>query len=228
MYESKTVTAIILAAGSGKRMGADINKVYLRLKDKPIISYSIDKFLANKYIDEVILVIKKGEDKLFSELGYTLKTVYGGETRKDSVYNALKEAKGEIVIIQDGARPFIKEDFINRCVEAMKEFAGVTIGVKEKNTIKLTDESGVVTETIDRSKAWQIQTPQCFDRGLLLKAHEQYVNTAIDITDDCMLVELMGKKVKIIEGEYSNIKITTKEDVTAAAGYLSVREKLSP
>ena len=221
MYESKKVTAIILAAGSGARMGSEINKVYLPLKDKPILSYSIDKFLENKYVDEIILVIKKGEEKLFSQLGYKLKTVYGGKTRKDSVRNALKEAAGEIVIIHDGVRPFVKENFINRCLEAMKEFEGATIGVKEKNTIKLTDEIGVVIETIDRARLWQIQTPQCFHKGLLLQAHDKYENSEIDITDDCMLVELMGKRVKILEGEYTNLKITTKEDVGIAIGYLS-------
>ena len=222
MYESKTVTAIVLGAGGGTRMSSEINKVYLPLGDKSVLSYSIDKFLENKYIDEIIVVIKKGEEELFSKLGYKLKTVYGGETRKDSVHNALKEAKGEIAIVHDGARPFVTIDFIDRCLAAMKEFAGVTIGVKEKNTVKLTDEFGVVVETIDRSKVWQIQTPQCFDKGLLLQAHNEYANSEIDITDDCMLMELIGARVKILEGEYTNLKITTKEDIGVALGYLSL------
>ena len=221
MYESKTVTAIIAAAGSGTRMGAEINKVYLQLKDKPVISYSIDTFLKNKYIDEIIVVIRKGDEELFSKLGYKLKTVYGGEVRKISIHNALKEAKGEIVIIHDGARPFVKEDFINRCLAAMEEFPGAMVGVKEKNTVKMTDEFGVVTKTIDRSKVWQTQTPQCFDKELLLRAHEEYANSEIDITDDCMLLELVGARVKVLEGEYTNLKITTKEDVVIASCYLS-------
>lgn len=221
MYKSKKVTAIILAAGSGTRMNSKQNKVYLELQGIPIIKYSIEKFLKNKYIDEIILVIKQGEEELCLGLGYEIKTIHGGLSRQESVYNALKEAKGEITIIHDAARPFITEEYINNCIETMGEFSAVTIGVKEKNTIKLTNASGIVVETIDRSKAWQIQTPQCFNKELLLKAHEQYKNSKINITDDCMLMELIGEKVKIIEGEYTNIKITTKEDIFIADNILN-------
>jgi len=219
MFQSKTVSAIILAAGSGTRFGGDINKVYLELGQKKVLQYSIDEFLLNKYIDEIIVVIKDGEDELYKKLGYNIKTVYGGETRKDSVYNALKEAKGEIVIIHDGARPFITQDFINNSIETMQFFKATTVGVKVKDTIKLVDENNVVIETVDRSKAWQIQTPQCFDKGTLIKAHESYNNDISNVVDDCMLMEEIGETVRIIEGDYTNIKITTKEDIQLAKNF---------
>jgi 2-C-methyl-D-erythritol 4-phosphate cytidylyltransferase len=193
-----------------------MNKVYLKLNNKYIYKYSIDKFLSNNYIDEIIVVMKQNEENLFNMLEYDdaekIKTVVGGKTRQESVYNALVIATGDIVIIGDGARPFLKSSFINMLIEEMDKFNAVTLGVKEKNTLKSTNESQIVEKTIDRSNVWEIQTPQCFKKDLLIKGHIKAKEKNMDITDDCKAMELIGEKVKIIEGSYFNIKITTNED----------------
>ena len=137
--------------------------------------------------------------------------VVGGSSRKESVYNCLKETTADIVIIHDGARPAIKQNYIDKCIESMKEFKGVTIGVKSKDTIKITDENQVVVNTTVRANTWIVQTPQCFDRNILFIMHEKYKHD--EVTDDCMLLEKEGYPIKIIEGDYTNIKITTYEDI---------------
>jgi len=214
----KRVTGIVVAAGKSSRFGKKNNKIFENLKGKPILYYSLKAFDENTKIDEIILTINPLEEKKIKELLLTFNLqkqpiiVYGGDTRKQSVYNSLTIASGEIVIIQDGARPMITEKYINGCLEEMKSFNGVAIAVKSKDTIKITSEDGVVESTTQRKNTWIIQTPQCFDKEILLKAHEKYSNSE-DITDDCVLLELEGIDVKLIEGEYSNLKVTTKEDL---------------
>ena len=239
MYKNKKVNAIVLAAGSGNRFGSELNKVYAEINGKPIIEYSLEKFKNNSYIDKIIIVIKQGEEALCdksllnSGVHEKVNIVIGGATRQESVYNALRaidsriglgrlqdDINPSIAIIHDGARPFVTEKMIKGCIESMDKFKGVTIGVKSKDTIKITDEEGVVVSTTTRKNTWIIQTPQCFDKGLLLQAHETTFEEGVEITDDCMLMELMGEKIKIIDGEYTNIKVTTKEDIDIANKYV--------
>lgn len=217
MINEKTVTAIILAAGNSTRYGKNRNKNFEIVSGKAVLAYSLNEFDKNTYIDNIIIAIKESEKQEVTDiinkesLTKNISIITGGDTRKDSVYNCIKSINSDIVIIHDGARPLIKQEYISNCIENMQEFKGVTVGVKSKDTIKITDENGIVINTTNRSNTWLIQTPQCFDRDTLLKMHEKYKND--DVTDDCSLLEKDNYKIKIILGDYSNIKITTSEDL---------------
>jgi len=222
---NKTVTAIILVAGNSTRFGQNRNKNFELINGKSILSYSINAFDKNKYIDNIIIVIKQDDkqasEKIINQENATKKIdiVIGGNSRQESVYNAIRNTEADIVIIHDGARPAIKQEYINSAIEEMHNFKGVTIGVKSKDTIKITDDNGIVLNTTKRSNTWIIQTPQCFHRQILLDLHEKYKET--EVTDDCMLLEKGGHKIKIIEGEYTNIKVTTYEDMNIIKQFIT-------
>lgn len=226
MINNKKVTAIVLVAGSGTRFSKEKNKVLFEVNNKPIMLYSVEKFLQNENIDDLIVVTKASEKQTIEEIlskantGKTIKIVEGGQTRQESVYNALKNTLSDIVIIHDGARPMIKGAYIDECLKAMQEFDGVSIAVKSKDTIKITDDYGVVLNTTKRANTWVIQTPQCFNREVLLKAHGDQKDV-LGITDDCMMLENENYKVKLIEGDYSNIKVTTPDDLELAKQFLN-------
>ncbi len=226
MILNKTVTAIILVAGKSTRFGQNRNKNFELVNGKSVLSYSINAFDKNQYIDNIIVVIKQDDKEIVEQIinkenvVKKIDIVIGGNSRQESVYNAIKNTTSEIVIIHDGARPAIKQEYINNSIEKMSNFKGVTIGVKSKDTIKITDDSGIVLNTTKRSNTWIIQTPQCFDREILLNLHEKYKDT--EVTDDCMLLEKGDYKVKIIEGDYTNIKVTTYEDINIIRQFLLV------
>ena len=216
------VTAILLIAGSSTRYGKKTNKNFELINKKPFFIYSLDIFIQNKNIDEIIIVSKKDDqDKLLKLLpnNSKIRITIGGKERKDSVYNALKIAKNNIVIIHDGARPLLKNSYINNCLKEIKKYDGCTIGVKAKDTIKIADKNNIVIETTQRSNTYQIMTPQCFHKNILKELHEKNRND--DITDDCMLLERTGYNIKIIEGDYTNIKVTTKEDLDIAKLFIN-------
>lgn len=216
--DKKTVTGIIVAAGNSTRFGQNKNKNLFSINQKPIISYSIETFNKSEKITDIILVIKETEKEYFENivkninLDKPIKYVYGGKERKDSVYNALKETSSDIVIVHDGARPRVKVEYIDNCIKQMEEFKGATVAVKSKDTIKICDNDGIVIETTKRENTYLIQTPQCFDRKLLTELHEKFKNEE-GITDDCMILEKGGYKIKIVEGDYTNLKVTTFEDL---------------
>lgn len=216
--DKKTVTAIIVAAGNSTRFGQNKNKNLFEINGKPIIKYSIDVFNKSEKIDDIILVIKEEEKEYFEDIVKTIKLnkpfryVIGGNSRKASVYNALKKTNSDIVIIHDGARPRIKEEYIDKCLIEMQNYKGATIGVKSKDTIKICNDDGIVLETTKRANTYLIQTPQCFDREVLIKLHEKYIDDE-DITDDCMLLEKDSYDIKIVQGDYTNIKVTTFDDL---------------
>jgi 2-C-methyl-D-erythritol 4-phosphate cytidylyltransferase len=215
------VTAILLIAGSSTRYGKKTNKNFELINRKPLFIYSLDIFIQNKNIDEIIIVSKKDDqDKLLKLIPKNpkIRVTTGGKERKDSVYNALKIAKNDIVIIHDGARPLLKDSYINNCLKEIKKYDGCTIGVKAKDTIKIANKNNIVVETTTRANTYQIGTPQCFNKNILKELHEK--NRSDDITDDCMLLERAGYNVKIIEGDYTNIKVTTKEDLDIAKLFL--------
>ncbi len=143
----------------------------------------------------------------------------GGSTRQESVLHGLNAANGDIVLIQDGARPMIRDSYVTRCIETMSEFAGCTAAVRSKDTIKISDDRGLVTQTTDRAHTWIVQTPQCFHREVLLAAHRKY-GTSPGITDDCSLLELAGVPVRLVEADYTNLKVTTPEDRILAESFL--------
>ena len=224
MINNKTVTGIILVAGNSTRFGKNRNKNFEIVNGKSILSYSINAFDKNSYIDNIIVVIKNEDREEVASIiekenvNKKIDIVLGGASRQESVNNALKSIISDIAIIHDGARPAIKQEYINKAIEEMENFKGATIGVKSKDTIKITDDNQVVINTTIRSNTWIIQTPQCFDRRLLLELHEKYKNDSF--TDDCMLLEKAGYKVKIIEGDYTNIKVTTYEDIHIISEFL--------
>ena len=214
-------SVVIVSAGRGSRMKADINKQFLKLQNKEVIAHTIDKFYNNENIGEIIVVVREDEAEIFKiniieKYGYkNIKIAFGGSERQDSVYNGLKmvDENCKIVLIHDGARPFVNNETIDSAIESAKENKCVIVGVPVKDTIKVIDENNNVCDTPDRSTLWSIQTPQVFDYSLIMKAHEKAREDNYYGTDDSMLMEYFGQKVKVVEGSYNNIKITTPEDL---------------
>ena len=214
-------SVVIVSAGRGSRMKADINKQFLKLQNKEVIAHTIDKFYNNENIGEIIVVVREDEAEFFKiniikKYGYkNIKIANGGSERQDSDYNGLKmvDENCKIVLIHDGARPFVNNETIDSAIESAKENKCVIVGVPVKDTIKVIDENNNVCDTPDRSTLWSIQTPQVFDYSLIMKAHEKAREDNYYGTDDSMLVEYFGQKVKVVEGSYNNIKITTPEDL---------------
>lgn len=225
MIEEKTVSAIILVAGNSTRYGQNRNKNFENINGKTVLSYSLNAFNKNSYIDNIIIATKADELEKVKEIVAKEKPsknvifVIGGKTRKDSVYNCIKNSDSDLVIIHDGARPVIKQEYITNCITNLKKYEGVTVGVKSKDTIKITDENNIVINTTKRANTWIIQTPQAFNRKVLLDTHEKYKDS--DVTDDCMLLEKDNYDVKIIEADYTNIKITTFEDINFVKEFLN-------
>ena len=216
MIEEKTVTAVILVAGNSTRYEQNKNKNFEIIDGKTVMSYSLNSFDKNSYIDRIIIGAKENEIPVIQDivrkenLTKPVDIVIGGNSRQETVFHCIEKTDTDIVIIHDGARPAIKQEYINQCIESMKEFKGATVGVRSKDTIKITDENHVVIQSTQRSNTWIVQTPQCFDRKILLAMHEKYKGE--EVTDDCMLLEKNKYQVKILEGDYTNIKITTYED----------------
>ena len=224
--QKKKCTAIVLAAGQGKRMGTKVQKQYLEIDGKPVLYYSLNAFEQSAVIDEIVLVVGENQvEYCYSEIvlkyGFNkVKTVVeGGAERYHSVWNGLQEVDDDgYVFIHDGARPFIHEEIINRAYKDVQNCKACVIGMPVKDTIKLADSDGFVDETPERSLLWMIQTPQVFESGLVKKAYALLMEqNHTHVTDDAMVVEqMLGHKVKLTEGSYENIKITTPEDLDIA------------
>lgn len=214
-----SVTGIILAAGSSTRYGIGINKNFELLCGKRVIEYSIDAFNQNLWINEILVVAKKDEIELVEQIikenkiTKPIKIISGGNSRSQSVYQAITQCDCELVMIQDGARPFIRQSFINQCIKCLKtnKVHAVAIAVKSMDTVKITDHQNRVVSTTNRANTWLVQTPQCFIRETLVECYEKS-SISEETTDDCMVLEKNGFLVQLIQGENSNIKITTKED----------------
>ena len=223
-------TAIVLAAGQGKRMGTSVQKQYLEIQDKPVLFYSLNAFQESEIIDDIILVVGEGQkeycQKEFVEkFGFSKvsKIVYGGSERYFSVWNGLCEINdSEYVYIHDGARPFVTEEIIKRAFEGVQLEKACVVGMPVKDTIKIADNQGYAEYTPNRSLVWMIQTPQVFELSLIKTAYAKLMELKdIPVTDDAMVVEqMLGIKVKLIEGSYENIKITTPEDLFVADSFL--------
>lgn len=215
----KTV-AIITAAGYGKRMGKP--KQFLELNGKPILERTIAVFERARIIDEIIVVVNEEDVGWVKKSGKVRQVVGGGKERQVSVFNGLKVLPGdtEIVAIHDGARPFITSEIIENAIVEAKKVGAVVVGVPVKDTIKkVSSKQLAVSSTVDRSQLWAAQTPQVFKKDIILKAY-QAGKDKFQVTDDAMLVEKMGKPVKMVMGSYQNIKITTPEDLIIAEGII--------
>lgn len=219
---------VIVAAGSGSRMKMGINKQFIKLNDKEIIAYTIDKFYNHDEINDIVIVIKKEEIEFFTteiinKYNYkNIKIAYGGLQRQDSVYNGIKllNEDCDLILVHDGARPFITNDIISNSIEEAKKNSAVVVGVPVKDTIKIINENNEIIDTPNRSQLWAVQTPQTFKYDVLKKAYEDAFECDFYGTDDAMLVERIGYKVKMIEGSYNNIKITTREDLSVGSQIL--------
>lgn len=217
-------TAIILAAGKGIRMKSGINKQYINLKGRPILSYTLEVFFSCDSIGEIIAVINPKDEEYFNMVlnGFRqskpVKVVFGGEERQQSVQKGLAriDDRSDIIVIHDGARPFVTCRMIEDCIAGAKIDGAVTVGVPVKETIKAVDEEGFIFETLNRDSIWITQTPQAFKRDIIVQAHKLAQIDKRTATDDAMLVEYLNYNVKMISGEYNNIKITTKEDLIIA------------
>ena len=216
------ISAIILAGCKGKRMGAPVSKQFIEIKGKPIIYYTIKKFSENKKIDNIVVVLSKDEVGYFKENileKYNLKVdniVIGGTERQDSVYNGLKsleDTNTDIVLIHDGARPFISDRIIDDGIKFAQVYGACAPGVMPKDTIKIKNESNFSVSTPDRGSLVAIQTPQVFKFNEILECHEKIKINNIDVTDDTMVAEKFGYSVYLYDGEYTNIKVTTPEDL---------------
>lgn len=227
MKSTKTnVTAIIVAAGTSRRMNG-VNKIFTMVNGKPLISYSVAAFEASPLIDSIVLVLHA--DAL--ELGEAMKRkfgwrkitaiVAGGERRQDSVKNGLAKAQSRWVMVHDGARPCVDGDTIARGLEAAQETGAAIAAMPAKDTVKRVSVKNTVERTLDRSKLWLVQTPQVFKRDVIMRA---YKNAKADVTDDAMLVEQSGVKVKVFQGSDLNTKVTTMGDLMIIEAILAEME----
>jgi 2-C-methyl-D-erythritol 4-phosphate cytidylyltransferase len=219
-------TAIIVAAGEGSRIGGRTRKTYVPIAGRALLLRTLDQFYRSKRVNEVIVVIAKQDlgrcksllrnDPQLSEQSWCLQT--GGASRQKSVERGLEKISPDcdLVVIHDGARPFVSPALIDRIIEEAYARQAVVAGVPVRDTIKVISENRQVLSTPARDCLWEIQTPQAFERGLILEAHEAAQRNNLDSTDDAMLVERLGKPVYLIEGERTNIKITVPEDLLFA------------
>lgn len=224
-------TAIVLAAGQGKRMGTKIQKQYLEILGKPVLFYSLDTFQKSDIIDEIILVVGENQEEycqkeIVEKFGITKvsKIVRGGSERYNSVWNALQVMTEDgFVFIHDGARPFVTEEILAHAYKAVQEEKACVVGMPAKDTIKIVDDNRFAKETPDRNYVWLVQTPQVFETSLIKKAYSLLMKQEIiQVTDDAMVVEkMLQRNVKLVEGSYENIKITTPEDLKIAETILS-------
>src|SRR3989338_7044605 len=228
--------AIIVAAGKSKRMRNNKNKIFLPLLSKPMVYYALKDFQNCKLIDEIIVVAQKNGIKKINEIkqkynfGKISNVIVGGEERQDSVYNGLmsiKNAKNEdIVIVHNGSNPLVRENEIINCINAAKKHGAAVLGfqLKEKNK-KINND--FIEKKIDRANVYQMQTPQCIKYGSFIEAFSNANKKKLKFTDDISLVEAIGKKVKVVDCSYDNIKITTQDDMKIAEAILMRRHNIT-
>lgn len=223
-------TAIVLAAGKGRRMNTEVQKQFLEIKGHPVIYYSLKCFQESPLIDEIILVTGKESISYCQKeiidkysLSKVKKVTAGGKERYDSVYEGLLACTDtQYVMIHDGARPFVTQEILERGMEGVLKHKACVIGMPSKDTVKLAGEDGCILDTPDRRSVWTIQTPQIFEYSLIKKAYDiMRLADMSSVTDDAMVVErAVSHKVALVQGSYQNIKITTPEDLLIAEVFL--------
>ena len=225
--KSPDTSVILVCAGNASRMGG-VNKILMPLKDTTVIGVCMSAFQNCPDIAEIIIVTKPENFQPIQEIADTLnisklsRLTEGGDTRQQSVMKGLKlvSKDSSYIAVHDGARPLVKTEHISKVIQDARVFGGATLGVPVKDTIKVVD-SGLITDTPPRSSLWMTQTPQVFRKRLYFEAVDFALEHNLDFTDDCQLVEAVGGKIYMTQGDYTNIKITTPEDREIAEVLLS-------
>lgn len=216
------LSAIIVAAGHGKRLKNVLSKPLVKIGKVPVLVYSLRILEKHPKIDEIIVVVNAKNQPAIKRLisSYHFKKinglVLGGLRRQDSVYSGLSKvsSKSEWVLIHDAARPFLDGATISKVIQAAKQNGAAIVAVKPKATIKISGRNNIVKKTLDRNELWEVQTPQVFNKKLILEAYKKFAQSVV--TDDASLVEKLKRKVRLVQGSYQNIKITTGEDLLLA------------
>lgn len=234
-------TAIVLSAGQGKRMKTAVQKQYIELEGKPVIYYTLKAFQDSGIIGDIVLVVGEGQEKFAREeiadkyhFTKVSAIVAGGAQRYDSVWQGLKAvqrlnapSQSSYVFIHDGARMFVDEGIIRRGYETVSRYRACVAGMPSKDTVKIVDDDGFAVQTPKRKYVWAVQTPQIFETSLITEAYFRLMQEQdIDVTDDAMVVEqMLHLPVRLFEGSYENIKITTPEDLEIAKEFLKKRQE---
>lgn len=239
MFNHKKIAVILLAAGMGKRMQAGVNKAWLKLENRSIISRSLQAFQNHPAVDLIVLVAPENEMNRFADFLDEQKQDFripvhlaaGGKERQHSVANGLNylntcpefKTTPDLVLIHDAARALITAEVIDRSIAAADQYRAAAVGVPVKDTIKVITSDGWVSATPERSTLWAIQTPQAFEYRLIFECYQAVTGLDKLFSDDCSVVEYCGHSVKLVLGSYENIKITTPEDLTVAESILRRR-----
>jgi len=227
MYKRRKVTAVILAGGSGSRMGASGNKVYLPLGGRPAISYAVEAFAKHLYVDELVFVTReeeRGEAEALLEslsLKKPWRIVLGGESRQASVYNGILDVENEFVLVHDGARPLVSQELIGDCVKALMKYEGVVPALPMRGSVYCIPGKRKAKPERVQESLFSAQTPQGFRTGVLRTCHEKHRDDPNN-TDDSSLLELEGYQVGIVPGDPQNLKLTTPLDVSVAVAYMGL------
>ncbi len=227
--EKPSCSAVIVAAGSSQRMGSD--KIMMKLGAMPVLARTVLAFENNEYVDEIIIVTKTEKleeiaDMCFKNGLHKVKQVVsGGATRMESALAGVSACRhgAELIAIHDGARPLVSQELITRTIEAARAYRAAVPAVASTDTLKIVDERGFITGTLDRSVTRRVQTPQVFEADLIKGALTKAVEKNLALTDDCSAMDMMGVKTITVEGELTNIKITTPEDMVTAKAIVEDR-----
>jgi 2-C-methyl-D-erythritol 4-phosphate cytidylyltransferase len=228
-----SVTAIIVAAGSGSRFGSSTPKQFLLLGDKPVLFHSVQLLAGLDVIEELILVVPRAHVAFVRNNHHAkatakpLKVVAGGERRQDSVYRGLRciAASADIVLIHDGVRPFVPVAAVKRAISSARRFGAAVLACPAMDTVKIASADRGVIATMPRKTIWLAQTPQVFRTELILRAYEEVMRAGLEVSDDAAAVEAVGGRVKLIVGLRENLKITTQKDFRLAQQILAQRTR---
>ena len=223
-------SVIIAAAGSGTRMKTNTSKLLIKLGKRPVLALTLAAFEKASEVDDIIVVTREKDinkvKRLASVFGIKKLTavVCGGDTRQMSIYNALGEVKGELVLIHDGARPFVTPEQIDEVARTLYENDAAALGIPVTDTLKSVKDN-YITGTVDRESLVSIQTPQGFKTEIIRRAHEAATESGLSVTDDCALCENIGIKIKVVGGSSANIKITAPDDLAIAESILKLKKE---
>ncbi len=225
------MTGIIVAAGSGERMGVTTPKQFMLIREKPVLAHTIERFQECDDIDDLVIVVPKGKvaycmDEIVEKwrLDKVVECVEGGRERQDSVHNGLVASRGQLVCVHDGVRPVVTPELISECAGSARAYGAAVAAVPVRDTVKKVDGNKVLL-TLDRSQLWEVQTPQAFDRELLVRAFESAMKESFYGTDESSLVERIGASVHVVMGSYDNIKITGLEDLEMIEALMEKRSR---